>query len=153
QSAIAGRLSGWRRTPTTTLTCLAIGLGWPGRAAWPLRGWVCQAARKSPWGRALWKAPLPLTRHSRRYVTVATRKEENQRSLPNQNAKAAMLTALQSRPSWPGRHFFSPSPVTKRPGRRVKKEDAMTRVKPDSTETCALLERAGAGDPQARDEL
>ena len=29
----------------------------------------------------------------------------------------------------------------------------MTRVKPDSTETCALLERAGAGDPQARDEL
>ena len=29
----------------------------------------------------------------------------------------------------------------------------MTKVKPDSTETCALLERAGAGDPQARDEL
>src|SRR5262249_57042560 len=29
----------------------------------------------------------------------------------------------------------------------------MTKVKPDSTETCALLERAAAGDPQARNEL
>ena len=29
----------------------------------------------------------------------------------------------------------------------------MTEVKPDSAQTCALLERAGAGDRQARDEL